>query len=202
MSDNKYFADPKTQAIQIKSLGSKQTTYYDKPSADILETFPNSTPERNYLIEFGSDEVTSLCPKTGQPDFAKFNLRYIAGDKCIESKSLKLLLFSLRGHQSFMETICNYLLTLFVEACEPRGMVVTMNYFPRGGISTDVIADYLNPNLPENVKIEVADKLGLPCVSEFIETDLEPMVMIDPGITDRLDTIAALLATLIDKVGK
>jgi len=80
-------------------LGNKKTKYnYDKPNKEILETFENQNPDMEYLVPFNCTEFTSLCPKTGQPDFAVFHIMYIPDKRMIESKSLKLYLFSFRNH--------------------------------------------------------------------------------------------------------
>ena len=111
-----------------------------QPSVDILETFENRDTESLYITQFSTAEFSSLCPKTGQPDFAFFDLRYVPNKKCIESKSLKLYLFSYRNEGQFMESITNQMLRHFVEACDPLGMEVKMHFNARGGIRTNVTA--------------------------------------------------------------
>lgn len=127
----------------LQSLGSGKTDYkYDQPNVDILETFPNRFPENDYTVDFESLEFTSLCPKTGQPDFAKIKIEYNPRDVCIESKSLKLYLFAWRGQGCFMETITNTILADLVKACNPKYMKVTGEFAARGGIKLTVHADY------------------------------------------------------------
>lgn len=127
----------------LSLLGSEHTSYeYDGPEATQLETFPNKTPDRDYLIKMEFPEFTSLCPKTGQPDFATIHLEYIAQEKCLESKSIKLYFFRYRGYGSFMETIVNKILDDFVEACSPKQMKVTGIFNPRGGLKIEVVAKY------------------------------------------------------------
>jgi 7-cyano-7-deazaguanine reductase len=127
----------------LKKLGSKKTVYrLDKPSVDILETFENKYPHRDYRIEFIFPEFTSLCPKTGQPDFATIKIIYIPDKLCIESKSLKLYFFSYRQYGSFMETITNCILEDLINVCNPRKMIVIGQFNARGGTFINVTARY------------------------------------------------------------
>jgi 7-cyano-7-deazaguanine reductase len=143
--------DTLKQAEGLKSLGSK-ASIPDQPAAAVLETFPNSHPDRNYIIEFASDEFASHCPKTGQPDFATYRIRYIANEKCVESKALKLYMQSwMNAPGAFMERITNEILSALVDATQPRGMVVEMFFKARGGIVTNVRADYLDRHLPADL---------------------------------------------------
>jgi 7-cyano-7-deazaguanine reductase len=132
-----------SEGKDLKQLGSAQTTYkYDSPNVDILETFDNKCPQRDYMVEFIFDEFTSLCPKTGQPDFATIEINYIPDKLCIESKSLKLYMFAFRSHGAFMETIVNQMLDDFVRICEPRYMIIYGRFNARGGIKINVEAEY------------------------------------------------------------
>lgn len=132
----------KDQVEHITKLGNQNTKYvYDNPTADILETFPNQYPERDYVTEFVFGEFTSLCPKTGQPDFATISVRYIADKKCIETKSLKLYFLTFRQYGSFMETITNKILEDLVSVCDPRWMKITSNFNARGGTLINVEAE-------------------------------------------------------------
>lgn len=127
----------------IKELGSADTQYeYEAPSPDVLETFPNQFPGRDYLVEYLFNEFTSLCPKTGQPDFAKITVQYIPDKLCIETKSLKLYYLKYRQHGSFMETIVNNMLEHFVQVCQPRWMKVVGKFNPRGATYITVKAEY------------------------------------------------------------
>jgi 7-cyano-7-deazaguanine reductase len=127
----------------LKKLGARQTEYeYDKPSVHILETFQNCYPDREYNVQFIFPEFTSLCPKTGQPDFAKIVIDYVPLDRCIESKSLKLYLFAYRNCGSFMETITNKILDDLVAICDPRSMIVNGYFNARGGTFINVKASY------------------------------------------------------------
>ncbi|MFN0062425.1 MAG: preQ(1) synthase [Myxococcaceae bacterium] len=103
-----------------------------------LETFPNPAPERDYEIAFDCPEFTCLCPKTGQPDFAHFRIRYIPDEKCVELKSLKLYLWSFRNEGAFHEAVTNRILNDLVAATSPRHITVEGDFFVRGGISTKV----------------------------------------------------------------
>ena len=131
----------------LKHLGSEKTNYYyNEPNVNILETFDNKYPHRDYKIKFIFPEFTSLCPKTAQPDFATIEITYIADKKCIETKSLKLYLFAYRQFGSFMESITNKLLEDFVNVCNPRWMEVIGKFNARGGISINVKAEYSREN--------------------------------------------------------
>ena len=110
----------------------------DAPSADQLETFPNPSPGRDYTIEVVCPEFTSLCPKTGQPDFGTITYTYVPNQTCVELKSLKLYLQRYRNEGAFYETVVNRLLDDFVRACSPRRCRVVGAFTPRGGITTTV----------------------------------------------------------------
>lgn len=134
---------------ELKTLGSSTQYKYNFPSTDILETFDNKTPDREYVVEFIFPEFTSLCPKTGQPDFATIKISYSPDKKCIESKSLKLYLFAFRSHGSFMETITNKILEDCFRICDPRWMKVHGLFNPRGGITINVKAERYKKNNPD-----------------------------------------------------
>lgn len=129
-------------------LGSEHTEVPDSPGEARLETFKNSAPQRNYRIRLECPEFTSLCPITGQPDFALISIEYIPDNRCIESKSLKLYLFSYRSTGSFSEAIVNRILDDLVEACRPRWARVTGAFSPRGGIGITVVAEHPSPERP------------------------------------------------------
>ena len=113
----------------------------DKHS-EILETFENQYPDREYEIDISCPEFTCVCPKTGQPDFATINLKYVPDKLCIELKSLKLYMFSYRNEGAFHEHITNKILDDIVEACSPIRAQVTGDFNLRGGIKTVVKAEY------------------------------------------------------------
>ena len=114
----------------------------DAPSASQLETFANPNPGRDYLIEIVCPEFTSLCPKTGQPDFGTITFSYAPAQKCVELKSLKLYLHRYRSLGVFYESLVNRLLDDFVTACQPRHCRVVGAFTPRGGITTTVTCVY------------------------------------------------------------
>ncbi len=113
-----------------------------EPTGDILETFENPYPGRDYVIETVCPEFTSMCPKTGQPDFGTLTISYIAETTCYELKSLKLYLQQFRNHGAFYEAVTNRILDDLVAATSPRWMAIVGEFTPRGGISTTVTAEY------------------------------------------------------------
>jgi 7-cyano-7-deazaguanine reductase len=114
----------------------------DVPAAGQLETFVNQYPSRDYTIEIVCPEFTSLCPKTGQPDFGTITFSYTPSAACVELKSLKLYLHGYRNQGVFYETLVNRLLDDFVAACQPRRCRVVGAFTPRGGITTTVTCTY------------------------------------------------------------
>lgn len=135
-------APAKDDVSGLKTLGQGSTQYPSQADAGLLETFPNTFPGRDYLVTLETQEFTSLCPKTGQPDFGAVTIRYVPDKRCIESKSLKLYLFSFRNEPAFMETLTNRILDDLVAACSPRRMTVTGDFAARGGITIRVEAEY------------------------------------------------------------
>ena len=126
----------------LTHLGSKETVYvFDKPTPSLLETFPNPRPERDYIIIHEANEFTSLCPKTGQPDFATLTMEFVPDVQCLESKSLKLYLMSYRNHGAFMEETINRIADDLADACAPKHCRVTGIFGVRGGITTTVVAE-------------------------------------------------------------
>jgi len=133
----------KDDVSHLNVLGNKKTEYkFDTPSENILEVFQNQFVGIKYEIEIITSEFTSLCPKTSQPDYATITIRYIPDQSCIETKSLKLYLFSFRSHPSFMETINNTILFDLVKVCGPLSMVVLSEFNSRGGIKLNVKSSY------------------------------------------------------------
>jgi 7-cyano-7-deazaguanine reductase len=108
----------------------------------ILETFDNPSSDRDYQIHMEIPEFTCLCPKTGQPDFATLILDYIPDKKCVELKSLKLYIWSYRDEGAFHEAVTNKILDDLVAAMKPRYLRLVARFYVRGGIFTNVIADY------------------------------------------------------------
>ena len=110
--------------------------------ASALETFDNPRPERDYNIEIGCPEFTSVCPKTGQPDFGTITVNYCPDKLCIELKSLKYYLQNYRDQGIFYEFAVNQILDDLVAACQPRKMRLTGSFTPRGGITTTVTVEF------------------------------------------------------------
>ena len=114
----------------------------EPPASEQLETFANQFPERDYVIEIVCPEFTSLCPKTGQPDFGTITFAYTPAKLCVELKSLKLYLQRFRDQGIFYENVINRLLDDFVKAVQPRRLKVVGVFTPRGGITTTVTCVY------------------------------------------------------------
>jgi len=123
-------------------LGRTESSLPASPDEARLETFPNRNPERDYWIQLDCPEFTSLCPVTGQPDFAAIEIRYIPDQRCVETKSLKFYLASFRNRPSFNEEVINRVLTDLVAATQPRRMIVRGRFGSRGGISLTVEAEH------------------------------------------------------------
>jgi 7-cyano-7-deazaguanine reductase len=115
-----------------------------KDKIKLLETFENEYKDRNYNIVHTAPEFTSLCPKTGQPDFATIDIEYVPDELCIELKSLKQYLNSYRDEGVFFESVTNRILDDLVEVCSPRYMIITAEFNVRGGISSIIEAEYEN----------------------------------------------------------
>ena len=111
-------------------------------TAPAIETFPNPHPRRDYTILHVAPEFTSVCPKTGQPDFGTIEIEYVADKLCIELKTLKFYLQSFRNQGIFYEDVVNRILDDLVAACRPRRMKVTGKFTPRGGIHSVVTAEF------------------------------------------------------------
>lgn len=111
---------------------------------NLLETFENKYPDRDYTVTHIAPEFTSLCPKTGQPDFATITLEYIPDKLCVELKSLKFYLNSYRNEGIFFESVTNKILDDLVEVTQPRYMKIKAEFNTRGGISSVIEAEYEN----------------------------------------------------------
>jgi 7-cyano-7-deazaguanine reductase len=112
------------------------------PAADQLDTYDNPKPDRPYLNEIICPEFTSMCPKTGHPDFGTVTYTYVAGDRCVELKALKLYLHRFRHVGEFYESVCNRLLDDFVKACSPVWCEVKIELTPRGGIRSNIVCTH------------------------------------------------------------
>lgn len=127
----------------VSLLGNQNTTYYSDYAPQVLETFVNKHQENDYVVTFNCPEFTSLCPKTGQPDFAKIIINYIPRERMVESKSLKLYLFSFRNHGDFHEDCVNIIMKDLVALMQPKYLEVIGIFMPRGGISIYPFANYV-----------------------------------------------------------
>ncbi len=121
--------------------------FCDMPSST-LETFPNPKPERDYDIEIRCPEFTSVCPKTGLPDFGEILITYVPDELCLELRALKYYMVEFRNQGIFYEAVTNRILDELVEVCKPRRMTVIGDFSVRGGISTVVTASYEKPGRP------------------------------------------------------
>ncbi|TMW70650.1 preQ(1) synthase [Alteribacter natronophilus] len=130
---------------EVEQLGNNKTEYSMDYDPSVLEAFENVHPYRDYFVKFNCPEFTSLCPKTGQPDFATVYISYIPDKKMVESKSLKLYLFSFRNHGDFHEDCMNKIVNDLVELMDPRYIEVWGKFTPRGGISIDPYVNYGKP---------------------------------------------------------
>lgn len=130
-----------TKLNGLTLLKKGETRYPTSPDEAKLETFENANQQRNYWIQFQTSEFTSLCPITGQPDFATITIDYIPGRLCVESKSLKLYLFSFRQTGTFYEEIVNRIYTDLFEQLQPKRLIVNGAFTARGGITSSVEID-------------------------------------------------------------
>ena len=126
----------------VTLLGCNATKYPDTYAPEVLETFVNKHPDNDYMVTFDCPEFTSLCPITGQPDFAHITINYIPNIKMVESKSLKLYLFSFRNQGDFHEDCINIIMKDLVKLMEPKYLEVKGIFTPRGGISIYPFANY------------------------------------------------------------
>jgi 7-cyano-7-deazaguanine reductase len=113
-----------------------------EPTRDVLETFENPYPGRDYVVESVCQEFTSVCPKTGQPDFGTLTISYIPDALCFELKSLKIYLQQYRNHGAFYENVTNRILDDLVAVTRPRWMKIIGEFTPRGGIRTNVVVEH------------------------------------------------------------
>ena len=130
---------------KLNSLG-KATAYDFNYHPEVLETFDNKHPGNDYRVKFNCPEFTTLCPITGQPDFATLYISYIPNLKMVESKSLKLYLFSFRNHGDFHEDCVNIIMKDLIKLMDPRYIEVWGKFTPRGGISIDPYCNYGKPD--------------------------------------------------------
>lgn len=127
---------------QKLTLFGKKTEYKNEYAPEVLEAFDNKHPNNDYWVTFECPEFTSLCPITGQPDFATIRINYIPDIKMVESKGLKLYLFSFRNHGAFHEDCVNIIMNDLIELMSPKYIEITGIFTPRGGISIYPYANY------------------------------------------------------------
>lgn len=130
---------------QLSLLGNKNVEYKTDYCPEVLETFVNKHRENDYFVKFNCPEFTSLCPITGQPDFAAIYISYIPDELMVESKSLKLYLFSFRNHGDFHEDCVNIIMKDLIKLMNPKYIEVLGKFLPRGGISIDPYCNYGRP---------------------------------------------------------
>ena len=129
----------------FKLLGNRRVEYPTDYDPSLLETFENKHRDRDYMVTFRCPEFTTLCPITGQPDFATLYINYVPNVRMVESKSLKLYLFSFRNHGDFHEDVTNIIMKDLVALMDPKYIEVRGMFYPRGGISIYPFANWANP---------------------------------------------------------
>ncbi len=135
----------KDERGNITLLGNQKTKYSMDYNPGVLETFPNKHRDNDYFVKFNCPEFTSLCPITGQPDFAVIYISYIPDELMVESKSLKLYLFSFRNHGDFHEDCVNIIMKDLIKLMKPKYIEVWGKFLPRGGLSIDPYCNYGMP---------------------------------------------------------
>ena len=129
---------------ELQALGSP-VKYSENYAPEVLEAFENMHPDNDYWVRFNCPEFTTLCPITGQPDFAEIRISYVPDKRMVESKSLKLYLFSFRSHGDFHEDVVNTIMKDLIKLMDPKYIEVTGFFTPRGGISIYPYANYGRP---------------------------------------------------------
>ncbi len=140
----------KKEISNLTILQNKNLKTPEKPENAKIEKFNNQVKSRDYAIRFNIPEFTSLCPITGQPDYANMIIDYIPDKYCVESKSLKLFIQSFRNHGSFHESVSNYIIDRIITEIKPKWIRITALFYRRGGISIDVFAE--SGKIPKNFK--------------------------------------------------
>jgi 7-cyano-7-deazaguanine reductase len=146
----------KAKPARLTLLGRSEARLPASPAEATLETFPNPA-KRSYQIHFETSDFTSLCPVTGQADFARVEIDYVPDKLCVESKSLKFYLAAFRNERAFNEAVTNRILDDFVGACSPREAIITASFSARGGIALTVTASF--PDAPKG-RVHAARRLG------------------------------------------
>ena len=132
----------------LTKLGSRNTEYKTEYDPSLLESFANQHPDNDYFVKANCPEFTSLCPITGQPDYANIVISYVPDNKIVESKSLKLYLFSFRNHGDFHEDVVNRIMKDLIALLDPKYIEVWGRFLPRGGISLDPYCNYGKAGTP------------------------------------------------------
>lgn len=149
-----------TELQGVSMLGAKRTAYPQDYAPELLESFANKHPENDYFVKFNCPEFTSLCPVTGQPDFATIYISYVPDKLLVESKSLKLYLFSFRNHGDFHEDVVNIIMKDLIRLMEPKYIEVKGEFMPRGGISIHPFANYGDSDHQEMVNSRILANLN------------------------------------------
>lgn len=144
----------------VSLLGNRETVYPDTYAPEVLEAFNNKHPEHDYLVTLNCPEFTTLCPITGQPDFARLIIRYIPAELMVESKSLKIYLFSFRNHGDFHEDCINIILRDLVHLMQPRYIEVLGLFTPRGGISILPFANWADADHQSLREKRLVEEMG------------------------------------------
>lgn len=145
----------------VTLLGNQNTKYETEYNPGVLETFVNKHPDQDYVVTFDAYEFTALCPRTGQPDMAKIIISYIPEERMVESKSLKLYLFSYRNTGSFHEDCVNQICKDLVKVMQPKYLEVRGIFAPRGGIAIFPFSTYVSPDHPEFKDLETQRRLAV-----------------------------------------
>ncbi len=135
----------KEEMKDITLLGNRNVEYPTDYDPGLLQTFDNKHPDHDYFVKFNCPEFTSLCPLTGQPDFATVTISYVPDVRMVESKALKLYLFSFRNHGDFHEDCINIIMEDLIRAMDPKYIEVWGRFMPRGGLSIDPYCNYGRP---------------------------------------------------------
>lgn len=151
---------------KLELLGCQGTVYPTDYNPGLLETFENKHPENEYVVTFDCPEFTTLCPKTGQPDFGHIFITYIPREKMVESKSLKLYLFSFRNHGDFHEDCVNIIMKDLFRLMDPKYIEVKGIFMPRGGIS---IYPFANAGDADHAEMAAARRLAAIAESQNIK---------------------------------
>lgn len=140
--DFKMSGRTKSETEGVTLLGNQKTKYPTDYAPEVLETFINKHQDNDYFVKFNCPEFTSLCPITGQPDFAAVYISYVPAERMVESKSLKLYLYSFRNHGDFHEDCMNIIMKDLIKLMDPKYIEVWGKFTPRGGISIDPYCNY------------------------------------------------------------